>query len=101
MALTAVAATALSGAHLLAVFTAQRIGEIVAAKWDEFALDGVEVTIGDSDRFEGALKAFTKKVQKSGILRDLRRKRYYLKPSEAKAVKESAARRRKRTGGRA
>ena len=37
-------------AHLLAVFTAQRIGEIVAAKWDEFALDGVEVTIGDSQR---------------------------------------------------
>lgn len=37
-------------AHLLAVFTAQRIGEIVAAKWDEFALDGVETPIGDSQR---------------------------------------------------
>ncbi|HKV75462.1 MAG TPA: 30S ribosomal protein S21 [Gemmatimonadales bacterium] len=60
----------------------------------------IEVTIGEGDRFEGALKAFKKKVQKSGILRDLRRKRYYLKPSEAKAVKASAARRRKRTGGR-
>jgi len=48
----------------------------------------IEVTIGDSDRFEGALKAFKKKVQKSGILRDLRRKRYYLKPSEAKTCGE-------------
>ena len=41
-----------------------------------------EILIGDSDRFEWALKAFKRKVQKSGILRDLRQKRYYMKPSE-------------------
>jgi integrase len=34
-------------AHVLLAFTAQRNGEVVNARWDEFALDGVEVPIGD------------------------------------------------------
>ena len=55
-----------------------------------------EILIGDSDRFEWALKAFKRKVQKSGILRDLRQKRYYMKPSEARKLKAAAARRRRR-----
>jgi small subunit ribosomal protein S21 len=59
----------------------------------------IEVTIGDGDRLDGALKAFKKKVIKAGILKDLRAKRHYLKPSEAKKLK-SAARRRKRKAAR-
>jgi integrase len=35
-------------AHLLLVFTAQRVSEIVGATWAEFELDGVEVPIGES-----------------------------------------------------
>lgn len=34
-------------ADVLLAFTALRIGEIVGARWDEFALDGVDVPIGD------------------------------------------------------
>ncbi|MFZ3321357.1 MAG: integrase arm-type DNA-binding domain-containing protein [Usitatibacter sp.] len=33
--------------HVLLAFTALRIGEIVGARWDEFALHGVEVPIGE------------------------------------------------------
>lgn len=33
-------------AHLLAAFTAQRIAEVIGAKWSEFALDGVDVPSG-------------------------------------------------------
>src|ERR1044071_8816487 len=60
----------------------------------------IEVTIGEGDRLDGALKAFKKKVIKAGILKDLRSKRHYLKPSEAKKLKSAAARRRKRKAAR-
>ena len=55
-----------------------------------------EIEIHEGDRFDAALRAFKRKVQKSGILRDLRQKRYYLKPSEARKAKEAAAARRRR-----
>jgi small subunit ribosomal protein S21 len=58
----------------------------------------VEVKLGDDDRLEWALKAFKKKVQKAGVLKDLRRKRHYVKPSEARQRKAAAARSRKRSG---
>jgi small subunit ribosomal protein S21 len=56
----------------------------------------IEITIGDGDRIEFALKAFRRKVQKSGVLRELKERRHYLKPSVAKKLKEAAARRRSR-----
>jgi small subunit ribosomal protein S21 len=62
-----------------------------------------EIVIGDNDRLEWALKAFRRKVQKSGVLKELRQKRFYVKPSTAKRLKAAAARRRKaerRRGGR-
>ncbi|HET6682023.1 MAG TPA: 30S ribosomal protein S21 [Gemmatimonadaceae bacterium] len=60
----------------------------------------IEVTLDEGDRIDWALKAFKKKVQKSGILKDLRRKRHYVKPSEARQLKAAAARRRARTPSR-
>jgi small subunit ribosomal protein S21 len=60
----------------------------------------IEVKLDESDRLDWALKTFKKKVLKSGILKDLRRKRHYVKPSEARQLKMAAARRRGRSGGR-
>ena len=57
----------------------------------------IEVRLEESDRLDWALKTFKNKVLKSGILKDLRRKRHYVKPSEAKQLKMAAARRRGRT----
>jgi small subunit ribosomal protein S21 len=54
----------------------------------------IEVTLDDGDKIDWALKAFKKKVMKSGILRELRRRRHYVKPSEARQLKSAAARRR-------
>ncbi len=64
-----------------------------------FCLGGqmIEVTLSETDRLDWALKSFKKKVLKSGILKDLRKKRHYVKPSEAKQLKAAAARRRGRT----
>ncbi len=56
-----------------------------------------EIIMGEGDRLEWAIKAFKRKVLRAGILKDLRRKRYYLKPSEAKRLKAAAARRRRRS----
>lgn len=52
-----------------------------------------EVHLTDTDRLDWALKAFKKKMQKSGIFATLRRKRHYVKPSEARQLKSRAAQR--------
>lgn len=59
-----------------------------------------EIILGDGDRLDWALKSFRKKVQRSGVLKDLRQKRHYVKPSEAKRKKSQAAARRLRQKGR-
>jgi small subunit ribosomal protein S21 len=56
----------------------------------------IEVSVGEGDRIELALKAFRRKVQKSGLLKELRDRRHYVKPSIAKKIKSAAAQRRSR-----
>ena len=60
----------------------------------------IEVTLDESDRLDWALKTFKKKVLKSGILKDIRKKRHYVKPSEARQLKAAAGRRRGRSSNR-
>ncbi len=58
----------------------------------------IEIIIGETDSVDWAIKTFRRKVQRSGILRDLRKKRFYVKPSDAQRAKAAAAaRRRQRT----
>jgi small subunit ribosomal protein S21 len=57
----------------------------------------IEVTLEEGDHIEWALKAFKKKVVRSGLLKDLRRRRHYVKPSEARQLKSKAAERRERS----
>jgi small subunit ribosomal protein S21 len=54
-----------------------------------------QIILEDSDRVEWALKAFRRKVQRAGILKEVRQKRYYVKPSVAKRLKSAAARRKR------
>ena len=56
----------------------------------------IEIRLSETDSIEWAIKAFKRKMQRSGILRELRQKRYYTKPSEARQLKSAAARRRRR-----
>jgi len=61
------------------------------------------IELSDTDRVEWALKAFKRKMQTAGILREVRRRRHYVKPSEARQIKSKAAQRlrdkaRKRNG---
>jgi small subunit ribosomal protein S21 len=56
----------------------------------------IEVKLADGDSVDRALRLFKRKLQKSGLFAELRRRRHYVKPSEARLIKTAAARRRKR-----
>ncbi len=55
----------------------------------------VEIVLGENDRLDWALKQFRRRMIRSGLFKDMRRKRHYEKPSEARKVKEKAALRRR------
>ena len=55
----------------------------------------VQIEIGESDRLDWALKQFRRRMIRSGLFKDMRRKRFYEKPSEARKAKAKAAERRK------
>jgi len=54
----------------------------------------VEVTVRRDEPLERALRRFKKKYEKAGILKDVKRTSYYLKPSEERRIKRSKAKRR-------
>jgi small subunit ribosomal protein S21 len=54
----------------------------------------VQVTIGENDRLDWALKQFRRKLIRSGLMKDMKKRRFYEKPSEARKRKAAAARRR-------
>jgi small subunit ribosomal protein S21 len=55
-----------------------------------------ELSLDESDRIDWAIKAFKRQMQKSGILAELRRRRHYVKPGEARRLKSKAAQQRRR-----
>ncbi|MGD2134884.1 MAG: 30S ribosomal protein S21 [Gemmatimonadales bacterium] len=59
-----------------------------------------KIVVDEYGSLEGALKVFRRKVQRSGVLKDLRQKRFYVKPSTARRKKAEAARRRQRRSSR-
>ncbi|UCC71532.1 MAG: 30S ribosomal protein S21 [Gemmatimonadota bacterium] len=54
----------------------------------------VEVKLGENDRLDWALRQFRRKVKRSGIFKDMKKRRYYEKPSVARNRKKAAVRRR-------
>tara|TARA_B100000424_G_C22627378_1_gene348075 strand:+ start:41 stop:295 length:255 start_codon:yes stop_codon:yes gene_type:complete len=51
---------------------------------------GLQVKVYNNN-IEGALKKFKRKVKDSGLFLDLRKKQYYIKPSEIKREKRNLA----------
>lgn len=56
----------------------------------------MEYRLRDGENLDRALKKFRRKVQRAGIFRDIKRNRFYEKPSEARRRKQKAAERRRR-----
>ncbi len=55
-----------------------------------------QVIVGENESLENALKRFKRKVQKDGIIADMKRKEEYVKPSVARKLKSANARKRAR-----
>ena len=55
----------------------------------------MEVTVQDNESLERALRRFKRKVQRSGLYSELRKRRFYEKPS-AQRKREAAIRRERR-----
>ena len=57
----------------------------------------VEVTVKNGEQLERALRRFKKKWERAGVLREVKRKSFYIKPSDVqRAAKKKAVRRRLR-----
>ncbi|HBN07778.1 MAG TPA: 30S ribosomal protein S21 [Cyanobacteria bacterium UBA8530] len=56
-----------------------------------------EVRLGENESIESALKRFKKKIQKDGILSEIKRRERYEKPSVRRKKKSEAARKRRST----
>ena len=55
----------------------------------------IYVTVKNDEPFERALRRFKKKWEKAGILRDVKARSYYLKPSELKKIAKTKKRKRR------
>lgn len=81
----------------IATISVQPTAIEVAATLKKGSLVNVaEVTIGESESLDAALRRFNKRVQSEGILTAARRHEYYEKPSEKRKKKEAARRRKLR-----
>lgn len=58
-------------------------------------LQMVQVILKDNDRLDWALKQFRRKMIRSGLFKDMKKQRFYEKPSVAKRRKTAAAQRRR------
>ncbi|HDN59501.1 MAG: 30S ribosomal protein S21 [Candidatus Neomarinimicrobiota bacterium] len=56
----------------------------------------VMVTVNPDEPLEKAIKRFKKKFEKAGILKDIKRTSFYLKPSEEKRMRRAKAMKRLR-----
>lgn len=54
----------------------------------------VEVTVREGEMLERALRRFKKKWERAGILREVKRKSYYVKPSDEKRAERKKTQRR-------
>lgn len=53
-----------------------------------------EIRLGENESIDSALRRFKKKIQKAGILSEVRRRERYEKPSLRRKRKEEASRKR-------
>jgi small subunit ribosomal protein S21 len=51
----------------------------------------IMVTVNKDEPFEKALRRFKKKYEKAGVLRDVKKKSFYLKPTEDRRLRREKA----------
>jgi small subunit ribosomal protein S21 len=68
----------------------------VASQWDPEVNCLAEVQVHDGESLESALKRFKRQVLQEDIIKEIKRRSFYLKPGQKKRVKEALARKRNR-----
>ncbi len=53
-----------------------------------------EIFLKDNDNFETALRHFKKKMEREGIIKEIKKRSFYEKPCERRKRKEAAAQKR-------
>jgi small subunit ribosomal protein S21 len=66
----------------------------MAREFRESKLTGIRVDIKENEPFAKALSRFKRKVNDSGILKEVQDRRFYVSPSDERKVAKKAARRR-------
>lgn len=65
-------------------------------RWQKTVSDiNATVVVGD-EGFEKAFRLFKKKVRKSGLIEELKKRKHYIKPSEQRQIDKNKAARRRR-----
>lgn len=59
----------------------------------------VQILVKKGEPLEKALRRFKKKYEKAGILKDVKKNSYYVKPSQQKRMKRAKAEKRARRTG--
>ncbi|MDA3871830.1 MAG: 30S ribosomal protein S21 [Candidatus Marinimicrobia bacterium] len=54
----------------------------------------IQVTVHDNENLERALRRFKKKFEKAGIIKDIHKNAYYIKPSQNRRIAKAKAIRR-------
>ena len=60
----------------------------------------VHVKVRKGEDVSKTIRRFKKKYEAAGVLKDIKRKRYYMKPSEAKKYKRAMASKKRRKAAR-
>jgi len=86
---------ALSGnTSCVGIETAIILGRSIASKMGRHGL--AEIRIFDGESIESALRRFKRQVQQEGIIKEVKKHAYYLKPGEKKRLKSALAQKLKR-----
>ena len=55
----------------------------------------MKVVVHDPGDFDQALREFHRRIQETGVVKEVKRRAHYVPPAEAKKIKAARARRRK------
>lgn len=64
---------------------------IISSKLNQKEISLTKVYVRESEPIDRAFKRFKRKVEQAGILKEVRKREYYLKPSIRKKLKARAA----------
>jgi len=79
---------------MLSVTSSANLEQFVYLNHPKEVIAVVEVTVREGEMLERALRRFKKKWERAGVLREVKRKSFYIKPSDEKRAERKKTQRR-------